>query len=50
VLTPTKVGRFWSGNSAARINFSQISTEPVTRWERELSKDEIGGWNGIAAI
>jgi Sulfotransferase family len=42
VLTPTKVGRFWSGNSAARINFSQISTEPVTRWERELSKDEIG--------
>ncbi len=36
VLTPTKVGRFWSGNSAARINFSQISTEPVTRWEREL--------------
>jgi hypothetical protein len=42
VLTPTKVGRFWSGNSAARINFSQISTEPVTRWERELSDDEVG--------
>ena len=42
VLTPTKVGRFWSGNSAARTNFSQISTEPVSRWERELSKDEIG--------
>lgn len=42
VLTPTKVGQFWSGNSAARINFSQISTEPVTRWERELSEDEIG--------
>jgi hypothetical protein len=42
VLTPTKMGRFWSGNSAARINFSQISTEPVTRWERELSEDEIG--------
>jgi hypothetical protein len=42
VLTPTKAGRFWSGNSAARINFSQISTEPVTRWERELSADEIG--------
>ena len=47
VLTPTKVGQFWSGNSAARINFSQISTEPVTRWERELSKDEIG-WVGMA--
>jgi hypothetical protein len=42
VLTPTKVGRFWSGNSAARTNFSQISTEPVTRWQRELSNDEIG--------
>ena len=42
VLTPTKLGRFWSGNSAARVNFSQISTEPVTRWERELSEDEIG--------
>src|SRR5262249_56424291 len=37
VLTPTKVGQFWSGNSAARINFSQISTEPAKRWERELS-------------
>jgi len=42
VLTPTKVGRFWSGNSAARINFSQISIEPVRRWEGELSEDEIG--------
>jgi len=42
VLTPTKVGQFWSGNSAARVNFSEISTEPVTRWERELSEDEIG--------
>jgi len=42
VLTPTKVGQFWSGNSAARINFSQISTEPVTRWQRELSDDEVG--------
>src|SRR5215813_9136506 len=42
VLTPTKVGHFWSGNSAARVNFSKISTEPVKRWERELSADEIG--------
>lgn len=42
VLTPTKIGRFWSGNSAARINFSQISSEPATRWQRELSEDEIG--------
>ncbi len=42
VLTPTKVGQPWSGNSAARINFSQISPEPATRWQRELSEDEIG--------
>jgi hypothetical protein len=42
VLTPTKVGRFWSGNSAARVNFSQISSEPATRWQRELSEEEIG--------
>jgi hypothetical protein len=42
MLTPTKAGRPWSGNSAARVGFSEISTEPVTRWERELSQDEIG--------
>ncbi len=42
VLTPTKMGQFWSGNSAARINFSQISAEPATRWQHELSEDEIG--------
>jgi hypothetical protein len=42
VLVPTKAGHFWSGNSAARVNFSDISTEPVTRWQRELSEDEIG--------
>src|ERR1700680_162708 len=42
VLTPTKAGRLWPGNSAARIGFSQISTEPVTRWERQLSADEVG--------
>jgi hypothetical protein len=42
VLNPTKVGRAWGGNSAAGVRFSEISTEPVTRWERELSDDEIG--------
>jgi hypothetical protein len=42
VLTPTKVGQFWSGNSATRINFSEISPEPATRWQRELSEEEIG--------
>jgi len=42
VLKPTKVGHFWSGNSAASVDFSQISTEPVARWECELSEDEVG--------
>jgi hypothetical protein len=48
VLAPTKAGRSWSGNSAARTDFSQISTEPINRWERELSEDEIGWveWHG----
>jgi Sulfotransferase family len=42
LLNPTKVGRPWAGNSAAGVRFSQISTEPVTRWQRELNEDEIG--------
>ncbi len=42
VLKPTKVGRTWSGNSATSVVFSQISAEPVRRWEGELSEDEIG--------
>jgi hypothetical protein len=42
VLNPTKVGVGWSGNSAAQTNFSQISAEPVGRWRRALSEDEIG--------
>jgi len=42
VLNPTKVGRSWAGNSAAGVRFTEISTEPVTRWEGELNEDEIG--------
>jgi hypothetical protein len=42
VLSPTKAGQAWSGNSAAQTGFSEISTEPVTRWERELTKEEMG--------
>ena len=42
VLTPTKIGERWGGNSAARIAFSQVSAEPASRWENELSEDEIG--------
>ena len=42
VLTPTKIGEPWGGNSAAQIAFSQISAEPASRWEKGLSEDEIG--------
>jgi hypothetical protein len=42
VLHPTKAGLAWSGNSAAQTNFSQISAEPVGRWQHALSEDEIG--------
>ena len=42
VLSPTKIGEPWGGNSAAQIAFSKINAEPASRWERELSEDEIG--------
>jgi hypothetical protein len=42
VLAPTKIGQPWGGNSAAQIAFSQVTAEPASRWERELSEDEIG--------
>ncbi|MDQ2866831.1 MAG: sulfotransferase [Verrucomicrobiota bacterium] len=42
VLTPTKAGKFWEGNSAAETQFTQISRDPLTRWENELKDDEIG--------
>jgi hypothetical protein len=41
-LSPTKAGRVWAGNSAADVRFSAVSSEPATRWESELSEDEIG--------
>jgi hypothetical protein len=43
VLNPTKVGNLWVGNSSVPgVEFTEISTEPITRWERELTEDEIG--------
>lgn len=41
-LTPTKAGKFWEGNSAAETEFAEISREPLTRWENELTEHEIG--------
>jgi hypothetical protein len=42
VLTPTKAGKFWAGNSASEAVFTKISDEPLTRWQSDLSEDEIG--------
>jgi Sulfotransferase family len=42
VLTPTKIGQPWGGNSAAQVAFSHVTAEPASRWERELSEDEVG--------
>src|SRR3989442_1937378 len=42
VLRPTKIGQPWGGNSAAQIAFSELTAEPASRWEHELSEDEIG--------
>src|SRR5262249_16424620 len=42
VLSPTKIGHPWGGNSAAQIAFSEVRAEPAARWEKELSEDEIG--------
>jgi hypothetical protein len=42
VLMPTKAGKFWEGNSATETAFSQISAEPLMRWQNDLSENEIG--------
>ena len=42
VLKPTKIGEPWAGNSAAQVAFSKVSAEPASRWQQELSEDEIG--------
>ena len=42
VLTPTKMGRLWSGNSSGGETFAAISHEPVDRWRKLLTAAEIG--------
>lgn len=42
ILSPTKAGQPWSGNSAAQVEFDQISSEPAFRWRNELNEKEIG--------
>jgi hypothetical protein len=41
-LHPTKAGRLWTGNSATGERFSEVSSEPASRWEHEIGPDEIG--------
>jgi hypothetical protein len=42
VLTPTKAGKFWAGNSATEREFTRVSRERAGSWQNELSGDEIG--------
>jgi hypothetical protein len=42
VLTPTKAGKFWAGNSATETSFADINADPLTRWQTDLSEEEVG--------
>ncbi len=41
MLTPTKAGRPWVGNSTAGHCFQSISPEPIDRWRTFLTESEI---------
>jgi hypothetical protein len=42
VLTPSKLGKLWRGNSATEREFSAITAERVDSWREELQENEIG--------
>lgn len=42
VLSPTKMGLPWSGNSSEERNFRAIDREPCDRWRKVLTPSEIG--------
>ncbi len=42
MLTPTKAGQPWKGNSSADRAFEAISREPADRWRKELTTSEVG--------
>ncbi len=42
VLTPTKAGKLWRGNSASQREFSGVTPERAQSWRTELSGEEIG--------
>ena len=41
LLTPTRAGRQWQGNSSFHTAFSGISAQSVDHWKHELTEDEI---------
>ena len=42
VLTPTKLGRPWNGNSSEDRDFRAIAREPSERWRKLLAPSEVG--------
>jgi len=42
VLTPTKAGKFWAGNSATEREFTRVSGERAGSWQKRIVGDEIG--------
>jgi Sulfotransferase family len=42
VLTPTKAGNVWRGNSASEREFFGVTSERAESWRTELSEEEIG--------
>jgi hypothetical protein len=41
MLTPTRGGRSWQGNSMFSEKFESISSAPVGRWKDSLSTEEL---------
>lgn len=41
LITPTRAGRFWKGNSMFADQFQGISDKPVGRWREKLSPREV---------
>jgi hypothetical protein len=41
LLSPTRAGRQWEGNSSFHSAFNGISAQPVDYWKSELTADEI---------
>jgi hypothetical protein len=40
LITPTRAGAQWGGNSMFASQFQEISTTPVARWKEKLAQDD----------